>query len=301
MYQLQKNNIPCFFIGKDNGNSLMVPGLRINIFANNENTEVETNNLIFESVLGNPNDIVVIGAHSDGVEEGPGNNDNGSGTSTILEIALQLAINNIRPIQKVKFAFWAAEEMGLLGSYHYVRSLTNEEASKIVLNLNFDMLGSPNYKRAIYYGGAETVDPRIRRQSGNIQKVFELHYNNLGLEFDLTPFDGRSDYGPFIERFIPAGGLATGAEKIKTEEQRRKFGGFAGMAFDPCYHKNCDDFGNIHRLGIHEMAQAAAFTTHYLSTIQNIRTFLQRPLNNERIVLPKDFNVPERSDKFLKL
>jgi len=162
------------------------------------------------------------------------------------------------------------------------------------------MLGSPNYKRAIYHGGASTVDPRIRTQSGNIQKVFELHFRNLGLEFELTAFDGRSDYGPFIERAIPAGGLATGAEKIKTEEQRRRYGGFAGMAFDPCYHKNCDDFANIHRLGIHEMGQNAGNALHFFSTLNNLRSFLLRPLNNEKIVITQN-NEPEKSERYLKI
>jgi hypothetical protein len=73
------------------------------------------------------------------------------------------------------------------------------------------------------------------------------------------------------------------------------------MAFDPCYHQKCDDYGNIHRLGIHEMAQAAAFTTHFFTTHNNIRAFLQRPNKFEKIDLPKDFHVPERSDKFIKL
>jgi hypothetical protein len=52
------------------------------------------------------------------------------------------------------------------------------------------MLGSPNYYRAIYNGASETTDPRIRVASGNIQKVFENHFKRVGLEFDLTPFDG---------------------------------------------------------------------------------------------------------------
>jgi len=267
------------------------------MFSQNENGEEETNNLLFETLTGNSSNTIVIGSHADGVEDGPGVNDNGSGSSTNLEISLQMFLQNVRPVNKVVFAFWAAEEIGLLGSYHYVKSLSDEDAKKIALNLNFDMLGSPNYKRAIYHGGASTVDPRIRTQSGNIQKVFELHFRSVSMEFELTAFDGRSDYGPFIERAIPAGGLATGAEKIKTEEQRRKYGGFAGMAFDPCYHKNCDDFANIHRLGIHELAQNAANAIHFFSTLNNIRTFLQRPLSDEKVVLPQNYDVPEKKKK----
>lgn len=51
--------------------------------------------------------------------------------------------------------------------------------------------------------------------------------------WDLTAFDGRSDYGPFIENGIPAGGLFTGAERIKNAEGRAKYGGLANAAYDP--------------------------------------------------------------------
>jgi Zn-dependent M28 family amino/carboxypeptidase len=60
----------------------------------------------------------------------------------------------------------------------------------------------------------------------------------LHLEHDLThdprtvPFDGRSDYAPFIRSGIPGGGVTTGAEVIKTKEEEAMFGGKAGVAYD---------------------------------------------------------------------
>ena len=251
------------------------------MFSKNFNGEEETENLIVDTILGDEKDTIVIGAHADGVDAGHGINDNGSGTSSILEIALQMFLKGVRPLNKVRFAWWAAEEIGLLGSIHYVQSLNPEQIKKIVLNLNFDMLGSPNYLRGIYYGAAASVDPRIRTASGNIQKVLESHFKSVGLQYDLTEFNGRSDYGPFIEKFIPAGGLAAGAEGIKTPEQRERSGGVAGIAYDPCYHQKCDSLANVHPLAIHEFSQNAANAVQFFSVQRSIREYLQRPLSPE--------------------
>jgi len=221
--------------------------------------------------------MIVIGAHADGVPAGPGINDNGSGSATILEIALQFFREGVRPMNRVRFAWWAGEELGLLGSVHYVNTLTADQAKLIALNLNFDMLGSPNYFRGVY-NGQEAQDPDIRVASGNIQRLFEGYFRSKGLGFDLTPFDGRSDYGPFIARKIPAGGLAAGAEKIKTEDQRKKCGGLTGIPYDPCYHLGCDSIANIHPKAIEELGGNAAYVTHFLSTQRDLRSYLSRPL-----------------------
>ena len=100
-------------------------------------------NVIAESKTGNPDNVVMVGAHLDSVQEGPGIHDNGSGFAAILEVAEQMA--KVKPTNKVRFALWGAEESGLLGSGHYVDSLAQAERDKIALYLNFDMIGSPNY------------------------------------------------------------------------------------------------------------------------------------------------------------
>ena len=81
-----------------------------------------TYNVIADSPTGRKGRTLVVGAHLDSVVEGPGINDNGSGTSTNLEIALQMAKKKIEPRNRVRFAFWGAEESGLLGSEDYVPS-----------------------------------------------------------------------------------------------------------------------------------------------------------------------------------
>ena len=59
-----------------------------------------------------------------------------------LLLAISIAKLGIKPKNKVRFAFWGAEELGLLGSYHYIDSLSEEEREKIALNINFDMIVS---------------------------------------------------------------------------------------------------------------------------------------------------------------
>jgi Zn-dependent M28 family amino/carboxypeptidase len=220
-----------------------------------------THNVLAETVRGRIDRVVVVGGHLDSVIEGPGINDNGSGASTILEIALQMAKLGIKPRNKVRFAFWGAEELGLLGSEYYVQNLSVADLRNIDANLNFDMVGSPNFGRFVYDGdGSETPEPDDGGPTGSdtIEQVFLDYFARKGLATEPTAFDGRSDYGPFIEQGIAAGGLFTGAEEIKTPEQAAKFGGTPGVAFDPCYHQPCDTIKNVSRQALNEMGDAAA-------------------------------------------
>src|SRR5215213_6280460 len=124
----------------------------------------------------------------------------------------------IEPKNRVRFAFWGAEEFGLKGSEHYVASLSDDQLDKIALNLNFDMLGSPNFVRFVYDGdGSATSDDTTDvgpAGSAQIERTFKRYFEAKGLKTDPTPFDGRSDYGPFIDAGIPAGGLFSGAEGV---------------------------------------------------------------------------------------
>jgi Zn-dependent M28 family amino/carboxypeptidase len=238
-----------------------------------------THNIIAETPGGDPNNVVVVGAHLDSVSRGPGINDNGSGSATILEIAETYAAQDRTPTSKVRFAWWGAEESGLLGSRHYVASLSQAERDRIRLNLNFDMIGSPNYVRFVYDGdnSAFPVGPGAARGpagSGAIESLFHSYFAGVGQASAETPFSGRSDYGPFIEAGIPAGGLFTGAEGTKTAEQATIFGGTAGAAYDACYHLGCDTFANVNHQGLDEMSDAVA---HAVLTFSR-RDFTKAPL-----------------------
>jgi Zn-dependent M28 family amino/carboxypeptidase len=196
---------------------------------------------------------------------GPGINDNGSGTATDLETAIQMAKLKIKPRRTVRFAFWGAEENNLLGSEHYVANLSPEEVGSLYANLNFDMLASPNYVRFVYDGDGSDTPDAGPPGSAQIEEVFNSFFASQNLATDPTAFDGRSDYGPFIAVGIPAGGLFSGAEGIKTPEQAATYGGTAGAPFDSCYHQACDTVNNLSTKALNEMSDGVAHATATLA------------------------------------
>ncbi len=218
----------------------------------------DTVNVIADSPTGRDDRVVVVGAHLDSVIEGPGINDNGSGTATILEIAEQLAALRTEPRNTLRFALWGAEERGLLGSEHYVATLPLDQRSQIAVNLNFDMLGSPNFVGFVFDGDGSSSPPAGPSGSGAVERVFTEYFAAEGLAAAPTPFTGRSDYGPFVRVGIPAGGLFSGAEGIKTPEQAALFGGTAGLPYDSCYHKACDTVDNVSEPALDQLGDAAA-------------------------------------------
>lgn len=220
---------------------------------------VETMNLIADSPTGRADRTVVVGGHLDSVGEGPGINDNGSGTAAILETALQMAGMDLE--NRVRFAFWSGEEDGLLGSSYYVEQLSKSELKEIALNLNFDMVGSPNAVNFVYDGDGSAFGFTGPNGSNVIEDVFTDFFDGEGQSTEPTAFDGRSDYLGFIDAGIPAGGLFSGAEGIKTEEQAAIYGGVAGEQYDPCYHLACDTYDNNSDATLDLMSDAIAHAT----------------------------------------
>jgi len=230
-----------------------------------------TSNVIAETPDGDPNSVIVVGAHLDSVGVGPGINDNGSGSATILEIAEQ--IRKVKPRNKIRFVWFGAEEHGLLGSEAYVDSLPQSERDKIAAMLNFDMVGSPNFVRFVYDGDLSDSDPPeggAPAASADIEQMFLDYFESQGLPTEPTAFDGRSDYGPFIFAGIPAGGLFTGAEVLKTPEEAAIYGGTAGEPYDPCYHMGCDTIDNLDATALDQMSDAAAHGTITLAQTKRL-------------------------------
>ena len=238
-------------VGQDLANGIAngATGSVVTVRIDRVNETRPTRNVIAETPGGDPNRVIVIGAHLDSVSRGPGINDNGSGSATILEVAEVFAAQGREARNKLRFIWWGAEEFGLIGSARYVASLNQAQRDAIELNLNFDMIGSPNYVRFVYDGdnSAFPVGPNAAAGppgSGAIEKLFHDYFASQGLASAETPFSGRSDYGPFIAAGvgIPAGGLFTGAEGVKTAAEAVAYGGTAGVSYDPCYHLACDTF-----------------------------------------------------------
>ena len=201
--------------------------------------KIGTTNIIAQTKGGDQENCVMVGGHSDSVTAGPGINDDGTGSLTLLEVATQLA--NYKVNNCVRFAWWAGEEEGLLGSDYYVSQLSEQENLKIRLFMDYDMLASPNYAYQIY-NATNTANPV---GSEELRNLYTKYYEAHGQNRTFIPFDGRSDYDAFIRNGIPGGGIATGAEGVKTKEEVDLFGGEEDEWYDHCYHQLCDDLDNL--------------------------------------------------------
>ncbi|HET9142760.1 M28 family peptidase [Actinophytocola sp.] len=209
-------------------------------------------NLIADWPGGDTNNILMSGGHLDSVTAGPGINDNGSGSSGLLEVALTVSRTNFQPQRHLRFAWWGAEELGLVGSTFYVNNLPAAERSRIKGYLNFDMIASPNPGYFVYSSSGQPTG------SIDLQRALEAHYASIGVPTELTNVGGRSDHAAFARAGIPTGGIFSGAEVIKTAAQAQKWGGSSGVAFDRCYHRSCDTTANINVTSLDRGADAIA-------------------------------------------
>jgi Zn-dependent M28 family amino/carboxypeptidase len=253
--------IPVVGATQEAGAELLAAGeaLELRVAVDAQVTTRSSYNITADTKGGARDNVVVVGAHLDGVAEGPGINDNGSGTAAVLETAKQLAKLDT-PNNKVRFAFWGTEEEGLIGSTEYVEGLSERDRSRIALYLNFDMIGSPNYARFVYDGRGELPGSQVPPSgSAAIQKTFEDYFDARGLVSEPTEFNGRSDYSAFIAAGIPAGGLFSGGDGIKTEEQVEYYGGTAGEQYDPYYHTADDTIEHINWDSVEELSDGIAF------------------------------------------
>jgi aminopeptidase Y len=255
-------DIPVTSVTQEVGNQLAgTAGLVMRLQTTTFRGIATTTNVLAETPGGSPDNVVMVGAHLDSVNAGPGMQDNGSGSAAVLEVAENLA--KVPVVNKVRFALWGAEESGLVGSTYYVNNLSTADRDAIALYLNFDMIGSPNHVFFVYDGDDSDAVGAGPGPAGSaqIEELFEGYYYQRGHSWKGTDFSGRSDYGPFIAVGIPSGGLFTGAEGIKTTEEAAIWGGTAGVAYDPCYHQACDTYDNINLAAFDVNVDAVAYAT----------------------------------------
>ncbi|MBM9619994.1 M28 family peptidase [Streptomyces zhihengii] len=211
-------------------------------------------NLIADWPGGDTGQTLMAGAHLDSVSSGAGINDNGSGSAAVLETALAVSRAQFQPAKHLRFAWWGAEELGLVGSKYYVNNLPSADRAKVAGYLNFDMIGSPNPGYFVY-----DDDPVI-------EQTFKGYFAGLGVPTEIeTEGDGRSDHASFKNVGIPVGGLFTGASRTKTAAQAQKWGGTSGQAFDRCYHSSCDTTTNISDTALDRNSDAVAHAIWALS------------------------------------
>jgi len=251
-----------------------ISGVSVRVEASGENIQKKSSNVILDFPGGDPNFVVVLGAHLDSVPDTPGINDNGSGSALIMEILRTAVIKYLDGGMKngLRFCWFGSEEWGLIGSRKYVGKLSSEEKLKIAGMLNFDMMASPNGGNFINKG---SMDPMTPTASGYIQRQFELGFEYQGAPWQWSGLGG-SDYVSFLEAGIPAGGINAGASSRKTQEMAAKFGGVAGQPYAPCYHKACDTKSNYDPERLFTTTKATAFAVEKMVLDPSLRVHLAR-------------------------
>ena len=232
----------------------------------------------------------------------------GSGSAANLGLALALArLFQTAAYEKykyrIRFCWWGAEELGLLGAEDHVKkaktsSTPGERLSDYLINLNYDMLASPNFIFGIYNGNSASDDTPSAAIDGSVRitNVFKEWFEQKNLPWTYTAFDGRSDYGPFLAAGIVAGGLFSGADGKKTQEQRDYYdeklgqgmGGIVNAIYDPCYHELCDSIQNINVYGYEKMIEGAAYMLEYLARKNDLQSWLYP--NGRSIQIKRNYN-----------
>ncbi|MBX2853814.1 MAG: M28 family peptidase [Rhodobacteraceae bacterium] len=240
------DRLPVFTVGFELGARwARTSGLRLRMAANIARRRLETVNVIAETVGGREDAVVMAGAHLDSVIDGPGMVDNASGSAALLAIAEALAAAQAprsaapdkkeqadaghdhghthshddqakpepAPVgpppslrNKIRFVWWGAEELGLIGSQHYVDQLTPGERDALAMYLNFDMIASPNPVRFVMDGDASHSRRRAPEGSEEIEALFHRYFDDRGLSYDTESLQLLSDYSPFLRAGVPVGG-----------------------------------------------------------------------------------------------
>jgi Zn-dependent M28 family amino/carboxypeptidase len=277
--------IPVISITKASGERLRADPGQTTIKLNAGVRVEHTRNVVAQTKTGSTSDVVMTGAHLDSVPEGPGINDNGSGVAAVLETALQLGptpdVKNA-----VRFGFWGAEELGLLGSNNYVASLNVDQLKDLSLYLNFDMIASPNPGYFTIDGDQSAAPdpkaqaPRIPEGSAGIERTLVAYLKRAGKDPEDIQFEGRSDFSSFTLAGVAAGGLFTGAEEKMTPEQAERWGGEAGQPFDPNYHKAGDTIDNLDQTAFEINGRGAAYAVALYAQDQSGRNGI--PIRDDR-------------------
>jgi aminopeptidase S len=219
-------------------------------------------NVIAQTKTGDPDQVVMAGAHLDSVPDGPGMNDNGSGSAALLELAVRMG-GSPEVTNQVRLAWWGAEEVDMDGSTHYVETLSRADRRNIALYLNLDMVASPNV--AYLVEGKGGCDEDAADGSTEVARVLAERLTATGVTPEIIEFMCDSDYMPFMDAGIPTGGAFTGDDEEKTRRQARRWGGQAGEDFDPCYHEACDVMDNIDVKALDRYTRAVAGTVTYFA------------------------------------
>ena len=192
--------------------------------------EVETMNVI-GILRGTSDKHVVIGAHMDHLGlDGDGNayngaDDNASGTTAVLELAEAFGKSDTKPKDTIIFIAFNAEELGLLGSKHYVNNpLLPLDDCKLMINL--DMVGRLRGTTVTAQGG---------NLSRSVTQLVDKLDDDYPFDVNITAAGNRSDHAPFNWNGVPVLFFHTGTH--------------------PQYHRTTDDSDLINYEGLVQISK----------------------------------------------
>src|SRR5699024_5983064 len=135
--------------------------------------------------------------------------------------------------------------------------------------LNFDMIGSENFiVGTLDSDGSDVpVPPDVNVPEGSAEReaIFTDYFDANDQPHVGTDFSGRSDYQAFIDNGVPASGLFSGADGIKTADEVEMFGGVEGVQHDRNYHSVDDTIENLSKESVDIFVPAIAFAAHTLA------------------------------------
>ena len=244
--------IPAASISQEQAEDLAAVPVPLHLELRGHEENETTVNLIAETRGGDPGKVVMAGAHLDSVPQGPGIDDNATSAAALLETAVRLAPYQNRVHDKVRFAWWGAEEMIDIGSDYYMDHLPAADRTRIAVYLNYELIGSPNFVRFVFDGSSPAP-----AGSAAASKIFEDHLTDEGLPYEPVPAASiGSDHEPFMAAGIPVTGMDGGTTGVKTPAEAALFGGQAGQLYDHCYHQTCDTTANVNRRAFGENVPA---------------------------------------------
>jgi hypothetical protein len=190
-------------------------------------------NVIAESKGGDPDHVLVVDAHLDAIY-GAGMLDNGSGSATILDIAQKM--KKVNPRNKLRFIWFGGEELGLLGSHHYVDNLSPSELGRIRYDLDADVTATPNYIIGVLdpagvdlFGRTVTTQfpPQVYAPSLVSRDQLINYFDSIGKQHETFSPVGTDAFS-FNMAGVPASGVLTGQDCCKSQDEVNMFGGFTG-------------------------------------------------------------------------
>ena len=163
------------------------------------NTSISSANVVAEK-KGASTQVIIVGAHYDSTDAGPGADDNASGVAVMLETAK--LVQNTQTPYTIRFIAFGAEESGLLGSYAYLNQMSQQDFENTIAMIDLDSLIAGDIAYVYSDEGQQSIlrDWALSWAVGNGLNLQTVKNADLT---DPATGKGPSDYAPFKDAGIP--------------------------------------------------------------------------------------------------